>query len=192
MTDLREDPKPFEIYKHFKGNKYQVLMLATDSETKERVVVYQALYGDYAVYVRPLAMFLSETDHTKYPDAAQKYRFEKVEKKEDAGVTEIEESASTSVVSDKVLTELAKEEMDEENKAYAALDSSVLAFLESHSYEDRLNILASMHDRITDDMINTMAVAIDVEIEPGDLEQRYMELKNCLLMKEKFERVRLR
>ena len=90
------------------------------------------------------------------------------------------------------LTELAKEEMDEENKAYAALDPSVLAFLESHSYEDRLNILASMHDRITDDMINTMAVAIDVEIEPGDLEQRYMELKNCLLMKEKFERVRLR
>ena len=137
-------------------------------------------------------MFLSETDHTKYPDAAQKYRFEKVEKKEDAGVTETEESASTSVVSDKVLTELAKEEMDEENKAYAALDPSVLAFLESHSYEDRLNILGSMHDRITDDMINTMAVAIDVEIEPGDLEQRYMELKNCLLMKEKFERVRLR
>ena len=107
-------------------------------------------------------------------------------------MTETEESASTSVVSDKVLTELAKEEMDEENKAYAALDPSVLAFLESHSYEDRLNILASMHDRITDDMINTMAVAIDVEIKPGDLEQRYMELKNCLLMKEKFERVRLR
>ena len=51
---MREDPKPFEIYKHFKGNKYQVLMLATDSETKERVVVYQALYGDYAVYVLSL------------------------------------------------------------------------------------------------------------------------------------------
>ena len=166
-------------------------MLATDSETKERVVVYQALYGDFTVYVRPLAMFLSETDYTKYPDAAQKYRFEKVEKKEDAGVTETEESAGTSVVSDKVLTELAKEEMDEENRSYTALNPSVLAFLESHSYEDRLNILASLHDHITDDMINTMAVAIDVEIKPGDLEQRYMELKNCLLMKEKFERVRL-
>jgi len=191
VRDLREDPKPFEIYKHFKGNKYQVLMLATDSETNERAVVYQALYGDYTVYVRPLAIFMSETDHTKYPDVEQKYRFEKVEKKEDAGVTETEESASTSVVSDKLLTELAKEEMNEENEAYKSLDPSVLAFLESKSYEDRLNILASLHDRITDDMINTMAVSIDVEIEPGDLEQRYMELKNCLLMKEKFERVRL-
>ncbi len=166
-------------------------MLATDSETNERAVVYQALYGDYTVYVRPLAIFMSETDHTKYPDVEQKYRFEKVEKKEDAGVTETEESASTSVVSDKLLTELAKEEMNEENEAYKSLDPSVLAFLESKSYEDRLNILASLHDRITDDMINTMAVSIDVEIEPGDLEQRYMELKNCLLMKEKFERVRL-
>ena len=189
---MREDPKPFEIYKHFKGNKYQVLMLATDSETRERVVVYQALYGDYTVYVRPLAMFLSETDHVKYPDATQKYRFEKVEKKEAEGVTEAEEKASTSVVADKVLTELAKEEMNEENEAYKSLDPSVLAFLESSSYEERLNILASLHDRITDDMINTMAVAIDVEIEPGEVQQRYTELKNCLLMKEKFERVRLR
>ena len=68
---------------------------------------------------------------------------------------------------DKVLTELAKEEMDEENKAYAALDPSVLAFLESHSYEDRLNILSSMHDRITDDMINTMAVAMDLGDRTG-------------------------
>ena len=45
------------IYKHYKGNLYKVLGIAKHSETLEDMVVYQALYGEYGLWVRPASMF---------------------------------------------------------------------------------------------------------------------------------------
>lgn len=45
------------IYRHFKGNRYELLEIATHSETLEKMVVYRALYGEGGVWVRPLSMW---------------------------------------------------------------------------------------------------------------------------------------
>lgn len=66
------------IYRHFKGKMYYVVCIATHTETGEQMVVYQALYGSHEYFVRPYVMFASEVDREKYPDAIQKYRFEKI------------------------------------------------------------------------------------------------------------------
>ena len=64
------------IYKHFKGNYYIVIDVATDTETNEPMVIYRALYGNNELWVRPYKMFIEKVDKNKYPDVKQEYRFE--------------------------------------------------------------------------------------------------------------------
>ena len=53
---------PLGLYQHYKGNYYNVIGLCRHSETLEECVVYQALYGDYGLWVRPLPIFLSSVE----------------------------------------------------------------------------------------------------------------------------------
>ena len=78
---IRSLPSNGEIWRHFKQNDYRIITIAEHTETGEKMVVYQALYGKYGIYTRPLDMFMSEVDHEKYPDAKQQYRFEKLDLK---------------------------------------------------------------------------------------------------------------
>ena len=210
---MRANPKPQEMYRHFKGNIYQIRCLAKHSETGEMMVVYQAMYGTFQIYVRPLAVFMEEVDRIKYPDAKQKYRFELLQDLEDTALPMAEqqddrktetlrktepalqagnlvqtEAALQTGTSIQVETSAQTAESDEQ----VNIDPLVMDFLDADTYEQRLNILAALRDRVTDDMINTMAVAVDLEIKDGEIEERYAELRRCLLTFEKYECNRLR
>ena len=198
---MRHNPRPQEIYRHFKGNLYQIRCLARHSETREMMVVYQAMYGSFEIYVRPLSMFMEEVDTVKYPDAGQKYRFALQEEEQDSvqerEIMEPEKAEPTNRAQDQQNLQKQMEAKTDvksvdESEEELNIDPLVLAFLDADSYEQRLLILDSLHNRITDDMINTMAVSEDLEIKEGDLEDRYQELRNCLRTFEKFECNRLR
>ena len=74
----RHIPKRGEIYRHFKGNLYEIVIIARDSDTLEEKVVYKSVETDSA-YVRSLSMFMEPVNRDKYPNVEQTYRFELVE-----------------------------------------------------------------------------------------------------------------
>lgn len=67
------------IYRHFKGNLYEVIAIAPHSETLEKMVVYRALYGDGGIWVRPLEMF----EETIERDGKKFKRFQPLDEKTD-------------------------------------------------------------------------------------------------------------
>ena len=176
MEDRR--PATGEIYRHFKGKLYQIVAIATHSETREELVIYQALYGAYKVYARPLAMFVSEVDHEKYPAAEQKYRFEKVKLQEEAPEQKTEAA----------VTEAAPDAVESEEQANPFL----LRFLDADTYEEKYKILNEMENDITDRLINDFSVVLDVVIPEGDLTGRYIQLKQCVATMCRYETTRLR
>jgi hypothetical protein len=62
------------VYRHYRGNDYEVLGTAQHSDTLEEMVVYKALYGDNQLWVRPLHVFLEQVVH----EGAKKSRFQKI------------------------------------------------------------------------------------------------------------------
>jgi len=175
-------PRPYDKYRHFKGNMYQILAIAEDSEDASEKVVYQALYGNYKIYVRDMAMFLSRVDHMKYPEATQEYRFQLWDEKE-------EEDNLISFLQGNDNKEVKRSLTQEEE---AVLPEVLSKFLDSDSYEEKLNILSMNRSQITEDILNTIAVSLDLELKQDGIEEKFEELKNCLLMLEKFECNRLR
>lgn len=192
---MREDPKPGEFYRHFKDKMYQIIAVAVHSETKEKLVIYQALYGEYGVYARPLDMFMSEVDKEKYPDAAQKYRFEKIEnigelsKNSSSSNCENEESLYTDEknISDKVLKDNIQSD-----KASNIGKNYFIEFLEADSFSDKKEIILANREFISDRELDTIYEIYGLKRQNIDKDIDIADLIGYLDMQQQYEGKRLR
>ncbi len=199
-------PKPGEFYRHFKNKMYQIVAVATHSETKEKLVIYQALYDDFGIYARPLDMFVSEVEHEKYPDVSQKYRFEKVKPGNKAICNDVVKNGEMqlNVVHDerklenKMQNEVVQIGMTQKSTLHDQTfsmdtedewtpDPHLMEFLDADTFEEKYNILVSMRDTITDRLIDDIAVVMDVVIPEGPLEKRYDDLKSTIKTRQYYE-----
>lgn len=218
MADNRRVLRPGQIYRHFKGNLYQIITVAVHSETGEELVIYQKLYEDFRVHARPLVMFLSEVDHRKYPRVRQRYRFEllyepefqvkhgfvsekETESMDRKNIVQTNNSGvstrNPSAVSEKEqktaeYNEIREAEADTDENEQQGANPYLLQFLDADTFEEKKNVLVSIKNRMTDRLIDDIAAALDVTVDEGELETRYNSLMNCVETRRKFECNRFR
>lgn len=206
------------FYRHFKNKLYQVKAIAYHSETKEKMVVYQALYGDYSLYVRPYDMFMSEVDKKKYPDIYQRYRFEQVypdgsdmphvkaQERDDCNIAitqsvkenneDINSIYDNGDKAQNVMEQDNSIEYDNIHKNNDIQDEQVnpllMEFLDAEDYQQKLNTLTGMRSKLDDKLIDAMAASMEIEVPEGPIDKRYASLRSCILTHAKFECVRLR
>lgn len=196
---MNQIPQAGEIYQHFKGKLYRIVALATHTETGEQLVIYQALYGEFQVFARPLSMFLEKVDAKKYPDAAGKDRFMRIPMAEAAAVPQPVPAPSENPVEPRPAA-MSSENPIEPRPAAASSESPVepqpdpglLAFLDADSYEEKLEVFAALEGKADLHMLNAIAASLDLELSEGSLEEQYDTLKSCLMTLERYECNRLR
>lgn len=169
--------RPGEFYRHFKNKLYQIVAVARHSETGERMVVYQALYGDFKVWVRPLSMFMEEVDREKYPDADQRYRFERVTEPgsrmgEGPGIQ-------------------AGEEPEEEKP----MNPHLLEFFDAmdvRDYDKMLEALARLSQKAGQKEVDDICMVLDIRPQGDSAAEQISGIRQHVRMLKKFDGERLR
>ncbi len=184
---------PGEFYRHFKNKLYQVITVASHSETGEQMVVYQALYGDYRTYVRPLDMFLSEVDHIKYPQVRQRYRFERVE------FTEGGQGTGSAPASGEPGYEAAGRTGDtepgadtEEAPELQKPQPALLRFLEAGTYGERMACLKELEKTAGQAELDSLYVVLDMKPQTGTIPEQLEGIRRNLKMQEHYDGGHLR
>ena len=184
------NPMPGDIYEHFKGNRYQVTAIAYDANTDEKCVVYQALYGDYLIFVRKFDEFISEVDREKYPDSPYRYRFtfpgEPMHTEAEGTGAGKEDLENKPIPPEHEMRELKSPEDEGE------VNPDLLAFLEAETTKEKIEILDSARERVTESLLSAIEASLDISYENESLEERIYYIGNYLRTRERYEGTRLR
>ena len=205
MNQIRKTPVPGEFYRHFKNKLYQIIAVAVHSETGEEMVVYQALYGDFRVWVRPLDMFLEEVDREKYPDAVQKYRFERVRLVKPQNAEDSAKNATQPVQQASAAQKLSADSDSSAAQNTAAqtpdedqpVNRELLDFfdaMDEKNYDRMLECLTKLQPHATQKEMDDICMVLDIHPPVGcdDVGSQIMFIKRHLAMIRKFDGERLR
>ena len=204
MAENRQTPVAGQIYKHFKGNLYEVLAVAVHTESEEKLVVYQSVDNPDRVFARPLEMFMSDIDRFRYPLIRAKYRFTLVsEPEEETNGEETkeeetkEETPNEDTKEEDVKDEETEEQSDDDSAVYKdngelVIDPYVEGVLDEKEFSKKIEFFEMLRGKCTEDMLTTIAISLDIQLQEGSIEDKYSQILRTLKMHEKYETSRLR
>lgn len=210
----RKIPAEGSFYRHFRGNIYQIKNIAMQSNTGEKVVVYQSMAAPFSVWVTPLASFLSEVDAEKYPDTTQRYCFQEImyqnqkayyvgdswpeeEKIDNTPAADDRTDREDGQLSDAELKKIllsgqAERKLDGIMSAEEIGNRGFMIFLDAESYHERKDIFMGLKPYLNDFLLHNIAVSLDVALEEGTIQESYESILHCINAYEKYEGGRLR
>lgn len=204
MAENRQTPVAGQIYKHFKGNLYKVLAVAVHTESEEKLVVYQSVENPDRVFARPLEMFMSDIDRFRYPLIRAKYRFTLVSEPEEEtnGEETKEEETKEETLNEDTKEEDVKDEETEEqsyddsavykDNGELVIDPYVEGVLDEKEFSKKIEFFEMLRGKCTEDMLTTIAISLDIQLQEGSIEDKYSQILRTLKMHEKYETSRLR
>lgn len=192
-----QDIKTGDIYRHFQGNLYQIVTVGKHAETLEEFVVYQALYGEFQVYIRDKKDFLKRLDNDKEPELQQRYRFEKIEKGElsagkksdvtviqdnkESGIPDSEENKTSDI-------DFFMEQSDNNKEGMQMF----MEFLDAETCKEKLEIFMKMRKKLDERLVTNVAVSLDLVVDEKNMEESCQIIIKNLEQRCKFECFRLR
>lgn len=207
--ESREQGQPAagELYRHFKGKLYQIIGMAKHSETSEDMVVYQALYGSYDWYVRPLSMFTSMVDAEKYPEYTGKRRFERIEKNTAAKKPADGKMQKTQAAQETLYTQKTPETQESvsiqpgevfmeqiaEEDGNDSVRADLMQFLDAETVAEKREVLRHIRKNMDDELLTGIELSMDLIPQTNSSMERRLDLVEQYLDKRaRYENGRLR
>lgn len=212
-------PIPGERYRHFKGGLYQIITIAKYSETLEPLVIYQALYGNYGCYARPLKMFLGLNEQgekrfkleTGVPgmnktsvNAGKEYAATKQSgnnvhnvqsySPERVPVAKHIEKVAASDIFEQILVNSSNIEYEYNEKTEEQMDDREFLFkvLDCESSREMLELIKKNRERLDNKMLGNIAAALDLVLTSEIDEDMFVQIVQYLETRARFETDRLR